>query len=66
MAKGKKKETRIMRVTMDADEFSKFDKGETYSKNGIRRKGGSISTFVDIAPPSESDLPQKLFIKLDM
>lgn len=25
--KSKKKETRIMKVTMDADEFEKFDKG---------------------------------------
>ena len=59
MAEDKKKETRIMRVTMDADEFSKFDKGETYSAKGVRGKGGKLSALPDIAPVSESDLPKR-------
>ena len=63
MAEGKKKETRIMRVTMDADEFSKFDSGETYSDKGVRSKGGKLSALPDIAPVSESDLPKKTVYK---
>lgn len=59
MAEVKKKETRIMRVTMDADEFSKFDKGKTHSDKGVRSEGGKLSALPDIAPVSESDLPQK-------
>ena len=59
MAKRKKQETRIMRVTMDKDEFSKFDIGETHSNKGLRSKEGKLSALPDIAPVSESDLPQK-------
>lgn len=61
--KSKKKETRIMKVTMDADEFEKFDKGETHSDKGIRNDRGTLSALPDIAPVSESDLPQRTVIR---
>ena len=61
--KSKKKETRIMKVTMDADEFEKFDKGETHSDKGVRNDCGKLSALPDIAPVSESDLPQRTVVR---
>ena len=44
------KKTRIMKVTMDEEEFRKFDLGITHSDNGIRTAYGRLSTLPDIAP----------------
>ena len=61
--KSKKKETRIMKVTMDADEFEKYDKGETHSDKGVRNNRGKLSALPDIAPISEYDLPQRTVVR---
>lgn len=58
-----KKTTRIMKVTMDSDEFEKFDKGETHSDKGLRNSKGKLSALPDIEPVSENDLPKKTVIK---
>ena len=36
MAEQDKKETRIMKVTLSAKEFAKYDKGITHSDKGLR------------------------------
>lgn len=59
MAEEKKKITRVMRVTMDEDEFDKYDRGETHSNSGLRNKTGRLSALPDIAPIEEEDLPQR-------
>lgn len=61
--KSKKKETRIMKVTMDADEFEKFDNGETHSDKGVRNDCGKLSALPDISPVSESDLPLRTVVR---
>ncbi len=53
--KVKKKVTRIMKVTMDEEEFEKLDKGLTHSDGGVRNESGKISALPDIAPLSDSD-----------
>lgn len=50
-----KKETRIMKVTLDADEFEKFDQGITHSDNGLRNEKGRLSALPDIAPVTDDD-----------
>lgn len=57
MADVKEKETRLMKVTMYADEFKKFDKGKIYSNHGLRNENGKISVLPDIAPVDENDYP---------
>lgn len=59
----KKKVTRTMKVTMDEDEFEKYDKGVTRSNNGLRDEKGHLSALPDIAPISEDDLPKRTVIK---
>lgn len=59
----KKKTTRLMKVTLDADEFEKFDNGETHSDKGLRSNKGQLSALPDIAPVSEDDLPQREVIR---
>lgn len=54
-----KKVTRIMKVTMDKDEFEKFDKGVTHSDSGVRNKSGKLSALPDIEPISDEDLPYR-------
>ena len=58
-----KKETRIMKVTMDKAEFEKYDKGITHSDNGLRNDRGRLSALPDIEPISESDLPERKIIR---
>ena len=55
----KEKETRLMKVTMDADEFEKFDKGKIYSNHGLRNEKGKISVLPNIAPVDKDDYPIK-------
>ena len=57
--KKKKKVTRIMKVTLDEDEFEKYDKGLTHSDSGLRNESGRLSALPDIAPVSEDDLPRR-------
>lgn len=57
MSQKSKKVTRIMKVTMDKDEFEKFDKGVTHSDSGVRNKSGKLSALPDIEPISDDDLP---------
>lgn len=59
MAGEKKKVTRVMRVTMDEEEFDKFDRGETHSDSGLRNEAGRLSALPDIAPVEETDLPER-------
>lgn len=59
MAEEKKKTTRVMRVTMDEDEFDKYDRGETHSNSGLRNESGRLSALPDIAPIEDEDLPQR-------
>ncbi len=59
MAQRKKKVTRIMKVTLDEDEFEKYDSGITHSDNGLRNEQGQLSALPDITPISESDLPYR-------
>ena len=59
MAQQKKKVTRIMKVTLDEDEFEKYDSGVTHSDNGLRNEQGQLSALPDIAPVSEDDLPYR-------
>lgn len=61
----REKETRIMKVTMDADEFEKYDKGETHSDSGLRNEAGRLSALPDIAPISDDDLPQVEIVKTE-
>ena len=49
------KKTRIMKVTMDEEEFRKFDLGITHSDGGIRREDGKLSTLPDIEPLTENE-----------
>ena len=58
-----KKETRIMKVTMDKAEFEKYDKGITHSNSGLRNDMGRLSVLPDIEPISESDLPEREIIR---
>lgn len=58
-----KKETRIMKVIMDKEEFEKYDKGITHSDSGLRDNMGRLSTLPDIEPISESDLPEREIIR---
>lgn len=55
----KEKVTRIMKVTLDKDEFEKFDKGVTHSDNGLRGEKGKLSALPDIAPISADDFLTK-------
>lgn len=55
----KKKVTRIMRVTLDEDEFEKYDKGITHSDSGLRNDSGRLSALPDIAPINDEDLPKR-------
>lgn len=59
----KKKVTRTMKVTMDEDEFKKYDKGITHSDKSLRDKKGKLSALPDITPISEDDLPKRTVIK---
>lgn len=59
MAEEKKKVTRVMQVTMDEDEFDKYDRGETHSDSGLRNESGRLSALPDIAPIKDEDLPQR-------
>lgn len=63
MAAPKKKVTRIMKVTLDEDEFEKYDSGITHSDNGLRNEQGQLSALPDIAPISEDDLPYREVVK---
>lgn len=60
-----KKETRIMKVTLDADEFEKFDQGITHSDNGLRNEKGRLSTLPDIAEVTDDDLPYKEIVRTE-
>lgn len=60
-----KKETRIMKVTLDADEFEKFDQGITHSDSGLRNEKGRLSALPDIAPVSDDDLPQREIVRTE-
>lgn len=62
----KKKETRVMRVTMDKDEFQKYDRGETHSDSGIRNDTGQLSALPDIAPIEDSDLPEREVLRTEI
>ena len=57
MADVKEKETRLMKVTMYADEFKKFDKGKIHSNHGLRNENAKISVLPDIAPVDKDDYP---------
>ena len=59
MAEQDKKETRIMKVTLSAKEFAKYDKGITHSDKGLRTDKGHMSALPDISPVSEEDLPTR-------
>ncbi len=61
--KKKKKVTRIMKVTLDEDEFEKYDKGLTHSDSGLRNESGRLSALPDIAPVSEDDLPRRTVVR---
>lgn len=51
MAAEKKKETRIMKVTLDEEEFQKYDQGIVRFNKGSRRASdGKLSALPDIAP----------------
>ena len=51
MAAEKKKETRIMKVTLDEEEFQKYDQGLVRFNKGSRRASdGKLSALPDIAP----------------
>ncbi|MEG1848064.1 MAG: hypothetical protein RRX92_02955 [Lachnospiraceae bacterium] len=63
MATTKKKVTRIMKVTLEEDEFEKFDRGETHSANGLRGEKGKLSALPDIAPILEHDLPTREVVR---
>ena len=60
-----KKETRIMKVTMDADEFEKYDKGITHSDSGLRNDNGRLSALPDIAPVTDEDLPRREVVRVE-
>lgn len=63
MGNAKKKETRIMKVTMYADEFEKYDKGIIHSDSGLRNENGQLSTLPDIAPVTDEELPLREVVK---
>lgn len=65
MPEKKKKTTRIMKVTLDEDEFEKFDKGTTHSDSGLRNDDGRLSALPDIEPVAEEDLPQREVIRTE-
>lgn len=44
----KKKVTRTMKVTMDEDEFEKYDKGITHSDKGLRDKKGKVNAVLEL------------------
>lgn len=58
-----KKETRIMKVTMDKEEFEKYDKGIIHSDSGLRNDKGRLSVLPDIEPISEADLPEREIVR---
>ena len=55
------KKTRIMKVTMDEEEFRKFDLGITHSDKGIRTEDGKLSSLPDIASVDPSEYTNDLF-----
>lgn len=55
MSNNKGKETRKMLVTMDRDEFEKFDMGITHSNNGLRDEQGHLQALPDITPITDTD-----------
>lgn len=61
----KNKETRIMKVTMDAEEFEKYDSGKTRSNHGIRNSKGRLSALPDIEPVTDEDLPEREVVKTE-
>lgn len=61
--KKKKKVTRIMKVTLDEDEFEKYDKGVTHSANGLRNDSGQLSALPDISPVSDDELPKRTVVR---
>lgn len=52
-----------MKVTLDEDEFEKYDKGQTHSDSGLRNESGRLSALPDIAPVSEEDLPRRTVVR---
>lgn len=63
MSKNKRLETRLMKVTMTHEEFSKLDKGETHSNKGVRNDDGRLSALPDIEPVSDHDIPKKTIVR---
>jgi len=63
---GTKKVTRIMNVTLEEDEFEKFDKGKTHSDKGLRSDKGQLSALPDIAPILEDDLPTREVVRTEV
>ena len=59
------KETRIMKVTMDSEDFQKYDEGNIHSNHGIRNSKGQLSALPDIEPVTEEDLPEREVIKTE-
>ena len=57
------KETRIMKVTMDAEDFKNYDQGNTHSNHGVRNSKGQLSALPDIEPVTDEDLPEREVIK---
>ena len=62
----KAKKSRIMKVTMDDDEFEKLDRGETHSDKGVRNSDGSLSALPDIEEISEDDLPTREVVRTEI
>ena len=50
-------------MTISAEEFAKYDKGETHSDKGLRSDKGKLSALPDISPVSENDLPRKIVVR---
>ena len=65
MSKSKKKETRIMKITMNVEEFEKYDKGITHSDSGMRDEKGRLSALPDIAPINDDDLPRREVVRTE-
>lgn len=65
MTVSKKKETRIMKVTMYAEEFEKYDKGITHSDSGLRNENGRLSALPDIEPVIDEDLPYREVVRTE-
>lgn len=55
-----------MKVTLDEDEFKKFDNGETHSDSGLRSENGKLSALSDIAPLSEDELLQREVVRTEV